>query len=99
MVQRTGHQFEVRLRWGGALLSTAEPDDDSGRQFVSVDHLLGGYYSLYRRFFFLFSVVIVFLLVRSLGAPIWVSTTIAGFSIGPILLLEQWFANRALKQD
>lgn len=54
---------------------------------------------MYRRFFFLFSVVIVGIFVNSLGAPLWASTAAAGFSIGPILLLEQWFANRALQRD
>lgn len=43
--------------------------------------------------------MIVGLLSHSFGAPIWVSTAIAGFSIGPILLLEQWFVNRSLEQD
>ena len=54
---------------------------------------------MYRRFFFLFSVVIVGILTHSFGAPIWMSTAAAGFSIGPILLLEQWYANRALQRD
>ena len=54
---------------------------------------------MYRRFFFLFSVVIVGILTHSFGAPIWMSTAAAGLSIGPILLFEQWFANRSLEQD
>jgi hypothetical protein len=43
--------------------------------------------------------VIVGIFVNSLGAPLWVSTAAAGFSFGPILLLEQWFAKRTLEQD
>ena len=58
--------------------------------------MLGGYYAFYRRFFYIFGIVLVGLFAYSFGAPGWLVAILAGLSLGPIVLLEQWFANRYL---
>ena len=66
--------------------------DKKGVPYVPVSNLMGGYYQIYRRFFFIFGAAAIFMLASWLGAPQWLAIVAAGLSIGPLFRLEQLYA-------
>ena len=80
-------------------MASSDSRAGGGREYISPDHLMGGYYVFARRFFFLFGLLLVGMSVDYLGGPLWMATVAAGLSIGPLILLEQWFARRWLDEN
>jgi len=62
------------------------------RPYVPVDDILGGYYQIYRRLFFMFGIAAVYFLATYLGAPTWLALIVSGLSIGPLFRAEQKYA-------
>ena len=65
--------------------------------YVPVDDILGGYYQIYRRLFFMFGLATVYFVATLFGAPTWLAIIISGFSIGPLFRAEQWYAHKQVE--
>lgn len=65
---------------------------------TSKDNLLGGYYVFYRRLFFIFGVVGIFMVLLSITGSYGFSSIFTGLSIGPLFVLEDKWVRSKLKK-
>ena len=65
--------------------------------YVPVDDILGGYYQIFRRPFFMFGLVAVYFVTTFLGTPTWLAIILSGLSIGPLFRAEQWYAHKQVE--
>ena len=64
--------------------------------YTDVSPLMGGLYPFYRRLYFIGGVLVAGFGTSALGAPDWLAIICCGLSLGPLLMLEQWWARRTL---
>ena len=63
------------------------------------DNLLDGLWPFLKRFIMLLLPFWVFLLFFAANAPLWVSTTMAGFSLAPVIIYEKLMLKKHLEDE